>query len=294
MHQLGSAKSGNDRQARQNEIERLLPVAPGASWVASAVDAIRDVGVRSVIEALRVPRIDHRVRRKSALTDAIPKAVWDERSVLLTRQHRMHPDISLFPREQFYDKTALLDANTLAGRDQRVGWGFLPDQPARRIWFDVVGHEERGTNPDEVEAMRRVLEAWKRWVTVSPRKDGKDWEVACLSFYNKQELAIRDMLRGLTSQRGETRFGLPNTRIVCATVDRFQGREADLVLLSFRNVRRPGHADSPNRLNVGITRARFQFVIFGHKNFFENCPSDELAALATSTPSARGFTGRSQ
>lgn len=287
VHQLGSAKSARDRGARQDEIERLLPVAPAVQWVAPAVDAIRDVGVRSVIEALRVPRTDHRVRRRSALTDAIPAAVWAERSKLLTRQHRMHPDISAFPRDQFYEKEALLDANTLAGRDGKAGWTFLSDQPARRIWVDVAGHEERGANPEEVDAMRHVLEVWKRWSAGNAKKDGKPWEVACLSFYNKQELAISEMLRGVTGTRGQTRFELGNSRYACATVDRFQGREADLVLLSFRNTKRPGHADSPNRLNVAITRARFQLILFGNKHYFENCPSDELAALASGTQLAR-------
>lgn len=290
VHQLGRAKSAADREARQAEIESLLPAAPSAEWVAAAVDAIRDVGVRSVIEALRVPRSDHRVRVRSALTEALPSRIWDERSKLLTRQHRMHPDISAFPRDQFYEKEALLDANTLVGRDASVGWSFFTEQPSRRVWVDVVGHDDRGVNPDEVEAMRQVLEAWRKWASVSRRKDGRPWEVACLTFYNKQELAIRDMLRRLTAQAsGETRFELPNTRLACATVDRFQGREADLVLLSFRNVEKPGHADSPNRLNVAITRARFQLVLFGRKRYFENCPSDELAALAAATPVARPF-----
>ncbi len=293
VHQLGSAKSARDRGARQEEIERLLPVAPALQWVAPAVDAIRDVGVRSIIEALRVPRTDHRVRRRSALTDAIPAAVWTERSKLLTRQHRMHPDISAFPRDQFYEREALLDANTLVGRDAKVGWSFLSDQPARRIWVDVAGHEERGANPEEVDAMRQVLEVWRKWAATNRRPDGRPWEVACLSFYNKQEIAIRDMLRRLTSEHGgETRFELPNTRFACATVDRFQGREADLVLLSFRNVKRPGHADSPNRLNVAITRARFQLILFGHMSYFKGCPSDELAALASGTQLARPIMRR--
>ena len=286
VHQLGQARRAADREARQAEIERLLPAAPSAAWVASAVDAIRDVGVRSVIEALRVPRVDHRVRARSALTDALPSVVWAARSKLLTRQHRMHPDISAFPREQFYEKEALLDANTLIGRDDRVGWSFFADQPSRRVWVDVKGRDVGGANPEEVEAMRLVLEEWRRWASGTRRTDGRPWEVACLSFYNKQEIAIRDMLRRLTNKAGETRFELPNTRLVCATVDRFQGREADLVLLSFRNVSRTGHADSPNRLNVAITRARAQLVLFGDKRFYESCLSDELAALAASTPTA--------
>lgn len=288
VHQLMSAKNGGDRAQRQNEIERHLPIAKGMEWVALAVDAIRDVGVRSVIETLRVPRAQHRVRRESALTQAIPGPAWDARSVLLTRQHRMHPEISALPSKLFYDGSALLDANTLQGRDQKVGWGFLPHAAARRLWVDIAGHEDRGVNPEEVEAMRELLVEWKRWASNNPRKDSRPWEVACLSFYNKQELAIRDMLRGITGQRShETRFELPHTRLSCATVDRFQGREADLVLLSFRNVRRPGHADSPNRLNVAITRARFMLVLFGSQSYFARCPSQELTELAEQTSPLR-------
>jgi hypothetical protein len=285
VHQLSTARNDTNRVQRQKEVDALLPADPTWEWVPRAVDEIRDVGVRSVIEALRVRRVDHRVRRDSALTEAIPDSVWNERSVLLTYQHRMHPDISALPRELFYEGAALRDANTLADRDTRLGWRFLMSAPGRRVWMDVPGVEERGINGDEIAAMKRLLERWRAFAS-APRRDGRAWEVACLSFYNRQELAIRDMLRRLTGQhRAETRFELPNTTIACATVDRFQGREADLVLLSLRNTRRPGHLDSPNRLNVAITRARFMLVIIGNRRYFaDSCPSEELTALAEKTP----------
>ena len=261
-------------------------VDPYAKWVPSVIDAIRDVGVRSVIESFRVRRNNHRVRRLSALTEALPLDVWNERAVLIEYQHRMHPDISQLPRKQFYEGIALKDANTLEGRDKRDGWSFMPKVPARRVWADVRGHEERGINQAEIDAMRNWLKVWRDYAKTKRRTDGKDWTVACLSFYNRQELGTRDMLRGLTGmRRAETRFALPNTTIVCATVDRFQGREADLVLLSLRNTSRPGHMDSPNRLNVGVTRARFLLVVFGRRKYFaEVCPSEELNALANATP----------
>ena len=206
--------------------------------------------------------------------------------MLLEHQHRMHPDISRLPREQFYEGTALKDANTLDERDEKIGWSFLPEAPGRRVWVDVQGHEDRGLNQREIDAMRRWLETWRDYAEAHRRTDGKDWTVACLSFYHRQELGIRDMLRQLPGMRSaETRFALQNTAITCGTVDRFQGREADLVLLSLRNTSRPGHMDSPNRLNVGITRARFMLVVFGHRKYFaEECPSEELNALADATP----------
>ena len=287
VHQLSSARDDGQRERRQGEVDALMPAAePFAAWVPTTIDAIRDVGVRSVIESFRISRVDHRVRRLSALTEAIPRAVWEERAVLLEYQHRMHPEISQLPRDQFYQGEALKDANTLDGRDERVGWGFLRHAPARRIWADVRGRDERGINQAEIEAMQRWLEVWREYATTHRRTDGKDWEVACLSFYNRQEIGTRDMLRRVTGMsRAETRFALPNTSIVCATVDRFQGREADLVLLSMRNTARPGHMDSPNRLNVGVTRARFLLVVLGHRRYFsQDCPSEELNALADATP----------
>jgi hypothetical protein len=287
VHQLSSARNDKQRLQRQSEVDGLMPaVEPYASWVPAAVAAIRDVGVRSVIETFRVRRVDHRVRKLSALTEAIPSDVWDERAVLLEYQHRMHPDISQLPRDQFYEGQALKDANTIQGREAKLGWDFGTHLPARRVWVDVRGHEDRGVNQAEIDAMRGWLEDWRDWSKDHRRSDGREWEVACLSFYNRQELGIRDMLRRLTgNSRAETRFELPNTSLVLATVDRFQGREADLVLLSLRNTTRPGHMDSPNRLNVGITRARFLLVVFGHRHYFtQNCTSPELLDFADGTP----------
>ena len=289
VHQLARARDDGQRERRQDEVDSLMPaVDPYAKWVPPAIDAIRDVGVRSVIESFQVGRSNHRVRRLSALTEALPSDVWNERAVLIEYQHRMHPDISQLSREQFYEGIALKDANTLNERDKRDGWSFMPKVPKRRVWVDVRGHEERGINQAEIDAMRNWLEAWQDYAQSHQRIDGKHWTVACLSFYHRQELGTRNMLRRLTGmRRAETRFSLPNmnTTIVCATVDRFQGREADLVLLSLRNTSRPGHMDSPNRLNVGITRARFLLVVFGRRKYFaEDCPSDELNALANATP----------
>ena len=76
-----------------------------------------------------------------------------------------------------------------------------------------------------------------------------------------------------------------NVYVKLNTIDKFQGQEADLVFLSMVQNKRVGFMDSPNRLNVAITRARFQLVIVGNKNFFasEQKDSEELKKLATQT-----------
>jgi superfamily I DNA and/or RNA helicase len=134
--------------------------------------------------------------------------------------------------------------------------------------------------------VRRVLEQFRDWARTHPRFDPKTrkeerWEVACLAFYVGQEDALRTMLREVTGQRErDTRFELPNIDLVCGTVDRFQGREADVVLLSLRNISRVGFLDSPNRLNVAITRARRLLLVVGNQPWFAECEVEELRALA--------------
>ena len=281
FHQLSQARNEEAQQGIGRELAALSPRTEAhADWARNAMIELLDVGMRSVLEALRLGRPDHQARRSSALTDALPEAVWASRAVLLSFQHRMHPEISRFPREMFYEDKALRDANTIARRPPFFFGGF----PARRAWLDVEGHEVRGVNLDEVRAMRAVLERWRRECT-GARADGRPWEIACLAFYNRQELALRDMLRDLTGQRNrQTRFELPHTELVCGTVDRFQGREADLVLLTLRNTSRIGYLDSPNRLNVALTRGRHQLVIVGRHAMFRACGLDELEALALETP----------
>ena len=71
------------------------------------------------------------------------------------------------------------------------------------------------------------------------------------------------------------------TNILLYTVDKFQGMEADLVFLSMVRGKSIGFMDNINRLNVALTRAKYQRVIVGDKNFFtKQNGSQELKRLA--------------
>ena len=290
VHELDSARSQQERTRVQQELGVLLPKAsPERGWVSDAVAAVQDIGLRSAIEVLQKGASKHRVRRSSALALGLPSAVWSARAVLLSHQHRMHPDISAFLREAFYERRALLDANTLQGREERVGWSFGRELDSRRMWSHVRGREDRRVNAEEIRVMRRHVEDFLAWAEHHRRREGC-WEVACLSFYVRQELAIRDMLRAVTGQaRQETRFEFKGVELSSGTVDRFQGREADVVLLSLSNTHRVGFLDSPHRLNVALTRARHLLWVIGHREYFRSCGVEELELLANQSAV---FSGR--
>jgi superfamily I DNA and/or RNA helicase len=92
---------------------------------------------------------------------------------------------------------------------------------------------------------------------------------------------MSERLQRVSGTDQKSRFVIGNVEVRCGTVDRFQGREADLCFLSMRNTGRVGFLDSPNRLNVAVTRARQQLVIVGHHEYFSGrCEVPELEALA--------------
>lgn len=288
LHELRYSQNQRERERLQRDLKALQPRAKNIS---ESLAEIQDIGLPSILEVLQEGIGVERSTRSSALTEGIKKrqqAAFAARFERLTFQHRMHPQISDFPREAIYHGGALQNANTIERRDASLEWHF-GSFPARRCWLHVQGREISGENPDEVRAIARLLEQFIAWVKAKgapARPEPRVWEVACLCFYVKQERALSNMLRELTGDDRRNRFsvrGLP-IEIVCGTVDRFQGREADLVLLSMRNTRRTGFLDSPNRLNVAVTRARQQLIVVGNADYFAECPISELKALVVRSP----------
>lgn len=289
------------RSSKSAEIKRLgedlRQLSPSTADISGQISEIYDIGLPSVLETIQEGIGEERSNRPSALTRGMradQEAAFQFRFTGLSFQHRMHPDISRLPRELFYNNDSLKDANTIQSRDARGNWAWTP-YPARRVWAHLVGAESHGENPDEVRHIESQLKEFLEWAKAAGRPNGRGgglWEVACLTFYVKQERALSAMLQRLSGERRTTRFTIPqaNTEIVCGTVDRFQGREADLVFLSLRNTKRVGFMDSPNRLNVAITRARQQLVIVGNGDYFASCNTPELEELAKRSHRIDGST----
>ena len=82
------------------------------------------------------------------------------------------------------------------------------------------------------------------------------------------------MVKKVTGLPYETRFNLlqmkqpTNIMLTVNSSDRFQGQEADVVMISMRNATRIGFLDSPNRMNVAATRAREWRIVVGDHTYF--------------------------
>lgn len=147
-------------------------------------------------------------------------------------------------------------------------------------------------NPREIDSMEAELCKFLDWAKNNPRMmhnsltgklEQQNYEVAVLTFYLNQESELKKVIRRITKQwNHHSRFQMPNADIFLYTVDKFQGQEADLVLLGFTKYYGDAHFNSPNRLNVALTRARHKLILFGNRPWFrERAKLKALRDLAT-------------
>ena len=277
-------------------IEALLPVAgdPAHREEAQAViDRTCSIALPSVIEVLQQGN-ERRTGRgdTTAMSDGLPASALDARHVLLEYQHRMHPDISAAPCVHVYGGRALKDAPKVVEERE---WSYAR-HGSRSVWSQVpwtLGGAPRQSD-DEVRVIDTEIREFVKWARHNRRRDDRPWEVAVLPFYRAQERRLREMVRDRTGQAGEYRhFHVgddvrPDVVLELCTVDRFQGHEADVVLVSFANGRATSFLESQNRLNVALTRARYLRVLVGDRlRLGRSTSSPLLRSLAENEPWAR-------
>ncbi|APR86262.1 Superfamily I DNA/RNA helicase [Minicystis rosea] len=259
------------------EIDALQPcegTVQALARVRDDIDRVRRVALPSILESLQVgfdPAREARGSRfwNNALALGLPPGAQAERLVSLRYQHRMHPEIASFPHARIYGGKLLDTPDDMAERRPFD----CPRYRTRVALLDVRGQETMRPISNEAEArvVVRELQQLAAWAAHTRREPV--WSVAVLTFYRGQERRIRELLRGVTGQRGQRRYftfhdgDRPVLSVELCTVDRYQGHEADIVILSFVRTKTPGFLNSPNRLNVAITRARYQLVLVGNAPF---------------------------
>jgi hypothetical protein len=272
----------------REQLDDLLPAAGTgvdreAVW--TEIDRVRRVALPSILESLRHGfERDPNARSGTALSDGLPSSALRARHVLLSTQHRMHPEIAAFSHEYIYKGEALF---TPSHMEAERAWGYAR-HAHRAVWLDVRGgfNSRFNSNQTEADTVLGELRAFDRWAEHNPRKDGRPWEAAVLTFYRGQERELRRHLQEWTRDRNAMRHFTrgprvrPHVTVELCTVDRFQGHEADLVILSIASDRSTSFLESPNRLNVALTRARYQRVVVGDRRAMARAKASALGVFA--------------
>ena len=280
-------------QRLEEEVKDLLPAEEteqDLERVRREIGNVRRIALPSVLESLQHGfKRNDRQRSGTALSDGLPPDVLKKRHVLISTQHRMHPEIAAFSHDHIYDREALETPEYMT-HERRWGYSHYAH---RTEWVDVRGAFHNNRNEAEASQVIEELRHFDEWARNNPKDGASSWEIAVLTFYRGQEREIRAHLRrwtGLDSamrhfQRGPKER--PHIVIELCTVDRFQGHEADLVLISFANRRPTNFLESPNRLNVALTRARYQRVIVGNRQAMRKSGESVLGKLAENEPWGR-------
>lgn len=270
------------KKNKKLEFDILVP-----SSIEKKVEGLRRVALPSILELLQIG-----VGEKERTTKDTGRTIKEERILYsgfndmpevkelkfqsLSFQHRMQDEIAKYSRVHFYDDENLKTANTILGtkvghlnerdnilRDYKQGERPIIWMPNNYNSFkNRKKDRQRINNPEEVEHIKQELLSFKAFAKGT---QNQEYEVAVLSFYNDQVAILKNMLIELTKQPRKNKFfRLGNIKITLCTVDKFQGDEADMVLLSFTKASKVAFYNSPNRLNVAITRARYKLVLYGN------------------------------
>jgi len=181
------------------------------------------------------------------------KGVPEQARCLLVEQHRMHPEISAYISSASYD-------NQLENAPEVLEYQYITRRPfpVALHMVDTAGlrggRERRGAggalrNDAEVRVCAQV-------VRILDERADPGLSLAVIAMYADQV----DRLRQALSRRHFRR------QVRIDTVDSFEGREEDMVVISLvrSNERgRIGFLRVPNRLNVAISRARRLVVCVG-------------------------------
>ena len=173
--------------------------------------------------------------------------------LMLTTQYRMHPSISDFPNNRFYDGK-LEDGVDRSDREAPAGM-LWPDWDAPLAFLPVEGEEL--LSPDGASKENSVEASWVVKILMGLIEEGglEISSIGIITPYAGQVRAIRDMIPE-SMQDVEVR-----------TVDGYQGREKDVII--FSSVRsnpdgNVGFLSDRRRLNVALTRSRRGLIVVGN------------------------------
>ena len=181
------------------------------------------------------------------------------RPVRLQVQYRMHPELTTFPSNTFYEGT-LQNGVTISDRTH-TGEFPWPNKQKPMLFINACGVEQisaSGTsflNPAEAAQIEKV-------VYYLVKSGVRAQQIGIITPYKGQRTYIVNYL----VKQGQLNSSL-YAQIEVASVDGFQGREKDFIIISCVRSNDGlgiGFLTNPRRLNVTLTRARYGLIICGN------------------------------
>jgi hypothetical protein len=182
----------------------------------------------------------------------------------LRMQYRMNQEVQDIPSRLFYEGL-LFPSPEARRRRLSISGGVSDDGPVNRVidpeqpvvFVNVEGPDSGRARPEEAEAACRIVENLIASGVPSH-------EIGVITPYRAQQALIRNQLSGSGN-------GYP--LLTVDTVDRFQGGEREVIILSLcRSDEVTSFLADRKRLNVSLSRARSKLILLGHGPVLEEHP----------------------
>jgi len=191
-----------------------------------------------------------------------------KRTIRINEQHRMHPTIGTFISDTFYDGGIENGPKTI----NNINDYNLFDKK-NVVWIDVPvfrGLEESaGQSLQRTAEVSKIIKLLEDLVKKNPNRK---LDVGIISFYKGQVELIRNKLKESFPENVFTN----KFEEMCNTVDSYQGKEFDIVIIS--GVRSNSYStalkslgfihNSPSRINVALSRAKKLLIMVGDSDTY--------------------------
>eukprot|EP00659_Diplonema_papillatum_P018766 gene18766-28974_t len=239
-----------DESTQATEPECLIPLVQGAKQVVLVGDHCQLGPV---------------IMCKQAAKAGLARSLFERlvmlgiRPIRLQVQYRMHPCLSEFPSNTFYEGT-LQNGVTQIDRVKNIDFPW-PDPNRPMFFYNSIGQEELSSsstsylNRTEAAMVEKIVTALLK-ANVTPDKIG------VITPYEGQRSYVVNYMARNGPLRQEA-----YAAIEVASVDSFQGREKEFIILSCvrsNDYQGIGFLNDPRRLNVALTRARCGLIVIGN------------------------------
>ncbi|KAM3877119.1 putative helicase mov-10-B.1 [Diretmus argenteus] len=168
----------------------------------------------------------------------------------LLKNYRSHPDILKIPNDLFYEGELQFCADEKM-RNSYCGWKYLPMKDFPVIFHRVVGtNEQESDSPSlfniaEVEVLMDYLK-----ILVCGQRKTKPRNIGIIATYRKQVEKIHKALEIVDKDLG----GKKLEDITVGTVEEFQGKESQVILLSTVRSRPKGMIKKNQKISLGFVK----------------------------------------
>ena len=168
----------------------------------------------------------------SSVSEVFPKVP----KTLLKEHYRCHPKIIDFCNRKFYNDQLII-----------LSEGQTEREPLLVYKTTEGNHARLRENQRQIDVIIQEI---------IPQQNLEKVNLGIVTPYRNQTLALQRTFQG--------------THIKADTVDKFQGRENDVIILSTVDNEISEFTDNPNRLNVAISRAKDQLILLVNGNESDN------------------------